>query len=268
MYIYKSNIIIKKIVRRFQLYYKVWKWNRSESPNRLLRAFAKEYPEAFFIQIGSNDGVQMDPLRREILRTRWKGVLVEPLPHIFDRLRDNYRQCGNRITLKNVGIASKNGVMPFYFVGHVEDAQVEGLPDWYELIGSFDKNVVLSHKNLVPDISDRISVTEVPCVTFETLCREIEVRQVDLLHIDAEGYDYEILKSINFDSMRPILLIYEHLHLGDSDKAECEARLSHYGYEMYKAGMDTWCLYLPGVKESGRRIRRVWASLKKAGRLL
>jgi hypothetical protein len=50
---------------------------------RLLAAFADAYPEAAFVEIGSNDGEQHDHLRRHIREHRWRGLMVEPVPYFY-----------------------------------------------------------------------------------------------------------------------------------------------------------------------------------------
>ena len=52
-------------------------------------------PEFFFVQIGANDGrslggtpgVTDDPIFEYVHTYRWSGLLVEPIPYLFDRLR-------------------------------------------------------------------------------------------------------------------------------------------------------------------------------------
>ena len=39
-----------------------------------------------FIQIGSNDGLKNDPLRKNILAEKWTGILVEPDYNNFQKL--------------------------------------------------------------------------------------------------------------------------------------------------------------------------------------
>ena len=46
---------------------------------KLLDAFAQSFPQAFFVEIGANDGEQHDHLRPLILSRRWSGVMVEPV---------------------------------------------------------------------------------------------------------------------------------------------------------------------------------------------
>src|SRR5438093_1498023 len=67
-----------------------WRLVRRLAGRRLLRAFAAEYPNAFFIEIGSNDGEHDDHLRPFILSRPWSGIMVEPVPYVFERLRRNY----------------------------------------------------------------------------------------------------------------------------------------------------------------------------------
>jgi hypothetical protein len=44
----------------------------------------------FFIQIGAYDGRKDDPIYELVQRNRWSGILVEPQPDIFERLKQNY----------------------------------------------------------------------------------------------------------------------------------------------------------------------------------
>src|SRR6266481_6003650 len=46
--------------------------------------------DLFFIQIGANDGVSNDPLYKFVIEYGWAGILVEPLPQVFEVLRRNY----------------------------------------------------------------------------------------------------------------------------------------------------------------------------------
>ena len=78
----------------------------------LYRTFAKVYPAATLVQIGANDGIVDDPLREFLLRGLWRGVLVEPVPYLFERLRRNYSSRPD-LAFANVAIASQRGHMPF-----------------------------------------------------------------------------------------------------------------------------------------------------------
>jgi FkbM family methyltransferase len=207
----------------------------------LLEIFADLRPEAFFVQIGSHDGQQQDPLREVILRKRWRGIMVEPVPYVFERLRHHYGHLP-RVILENMAVASQDGPVPFYHLAPAEDAGRPGLPIWFDALGSLRRDVVLAHKPFIPDIAERIVELNVPAVTFASLCDRHGVQTIDLLHTDTEGYDAEILNQLDFERLKPTVIVYESLHLSEPDKRQCAARLRSRGYESYEYGLDTWCL--------------------------
>jgi FkbM family methyltransferase len=207
--------------------------------HQLLDAFAAAYPEAFFIEIGSNDGQRDSYLRPHILASRWRGVMVEPVPYLFERLQHNYAGVG-RVALENVAIADRDAELPFF---HLAEADAgEPLPDWYSEIGSFSREFVLGHRDEIPDIEQRLVETSVPCLTFESLCRKHGVEALDLVLIDAEGHDAEIVDGIDLAARHPRLLVFEHYHLPETRRAECVQRLGEAGYETLAEGFNTWCL--------------------------
>lgn len=208
---------------------------------KLLRAFAEVYPEAFFVEIGSNDGEQHDHLRPFIRSLPWSGIMVEPVPYVFERLRANYADL-DRVALENVAIADRDGRLPFYHLAEAPAAERQRMPRWYDGIGSFSKQVVLDHAREIPDIEDRIVRRDVRAVTLRSLCRAHGVRKIDLLLIDTEGYDYELIKSFDLADQHPRLIIYEHFHLSPEDRAACRLLLERHGYETMEEGFDTWCL--------------------------
>jgi FkbM family methyltransferase len=227
---------------------------RSLALPRILRGFAAAHPRAFFVEIGSNDGLQHDHLRPFILDREWRGLMVEPVPYIFARLERNYAGI-DRVTLVNAAIAAgADGELPFF---HLRDAPPEeraALPDWYDGIGSFSRDAVLSHAPHMPDIAERIVEARVPAYTFDSLLERHGAPDPDLVVIDTEGYDAEIIASIDFDRHRPELLLYEHYHLDEPTRASTRASMSADGYQTVEEGFDTICArsidlsrFAPGV---------------------
>lgn len=230
-----------------------------------LAMFASCFPEAFFIQIGSNDGVGLDPLRAQLHQSKWRGVMIEPVPHIFQQLQKNCASYADRISFQNVAIANTDGVLPFYYLRPAGPSERAGLPHFYDMLGSFNKNVILSHITDIPDIEERVVCVDIKALSFESLCNRLCIRSIDLLHIDAEGYDFEILKTIDFRRHQPIVLIYEHHHLGKDDRLDCAKRLEAAGYELASYGLDTWCLLVERLPQSKKKqMIRAWARFKNA----
>lgn len=226
---------------------------------KLVRAFGHAFPEAVFIEIGANDGEQEDHLHSMITSSRWQGVMVEPVPYVFERLRANYAGVAG-VEFANVAITDRDGSLPFYYLAPSEDYASEGLPQWYDGIGSFSREAVLDHARLIRDIEQRMVETTVPCLTFESLCAEHELDRIDLLLIDTEGHDFEILKHIDFTQWHPTVVIYEHFHLSPGDRQECRSMLESAGYLTLTEGFDTWCLH----RDAGDDLLHVWRSLRAA----
>lgn len=226
---------------------------------RLLSEFSRAYPEAFFIEVGSNDGEQHDHLRPFILASAWRGVMVEPVPYVFERLRRAYG-ANERIALENSAIGERDGTLPFFHVRDASADERERLPDWYDGIGSFSRESLLAHADEIPDIEQRIVRAEVETLTFESLCRRHGVDEVDLLVIDTEGYDWRILSSIDLGSLRPRLIVYEHFHLSPSDRSAAAAHLRAHGYETMEEGFDTFCLDTSRVDA----VTGIWRRLRPA----
>ena len=198
----------------------------------IIHAYARTNPQARFVQIGAHDGTQLDPLRDAILTTEWRGVMVEPLPFVFERLAERYAR-HPRISLENVAIGESDGSLPFHYI-----PEAEGLWRWYDALGSFRREVVLSHESFIPDVADRIRTVPVDCVTFDTLCARHDIDTIDLVQIDTEGYDARVLASIDLGRYRPSIVMFEHLHLPPDEKDAATARLVDSGYSLVEDAMD------------------------------
>lgn len=208
---------------------------------RLLLAFADAYPGARFVEIGANDGDQHDHLGPFIAERDWRGVMVEPVPYVFERLRRNFGAVDG-VRLEMAAIAAGDGTSTLFHLAEAPDAAAEGLPPWYDGIGSLSREALLAHAPQIAGIADRVVETEVPCLTFDSLCAKHGLPAVDLLAVDTEGHDWEILKTVDLTVWRPRLVVYEHYHLSEADRAAAAGHLRRHGYELLAEGFDTFCL--------------------------
>ena len=239
----------------------VYRRIKPEPPARpigqVIAAFAARHPDAVFVQVGAHDGTQLDPLREEILRRRWTGVLVEPVPYVFARLQENYAGV-DRVRFENAAVSDTDGTREFHFLR--ERTAADEVWHWYDALGSFRREVLLSHVKQVPDIADRVVSAPMPCLTFDTLCAKHGLDHVDLVQIDTEGFDYEVVKLIDLDRLAVRLVMYENLHLGDDDRAACEELLTAHGFELMSDGMDTLAVRASTIDDG---LRALWDQLPK-----
>lgn len=225
----------------------------------LMQAFAKAYPDCRFVQIGSNDGMMEDPLRASIMKYRWQGVLVEPVPQLFERLRSNYAGRAG-LCFENVAVSTAEGTLPFYRLADANGTVT--LPVWAPGLGSFSREVLLSHRERIPQIEKCIVETQVAVVRFDTLCRRNGIDAIDLLHIDTEGHDYEILKSIDLERLLPRMVVYERHHLDAQQQAACVARLEGLGYRCMHQGLDTFSVRFVDTRARDEPLLAVWRALE------
>jgi FkbM family methyltransferase len=186
-----------------------------------------------FVQVGAYDGQSHDPLNKLLQRMPWRGVLLEPQPDAFQRLRETYKR-NTRLTLINAAIAEKDGKRTLYCVGRKAIGS-----HWAQELASFDKAHLLKHAAYVPNIGDCIEELSVECITFDTLFERTNINHLDMIQIDTEGYDYEIIKLFDVKARKPSIVNFEHAHLSDDDWNSSVNMLISCGYQVALTGHDT-----------------------------
>ncbi len=214
---------------------------------------------AVVVQVGSNDGKQGDPIAELTRRNpKWYVMFIEPLPHVFRRLRANYPN-SPKYRFENIAIANQNERRRLYFVSDEIKSIRKDIPFWYDQLGSFDKNHILKHGRALKlresQLENFISSQEVRCEPLPEVLERNWITKVDLLHIDTEGYDYEILKQIDLESSPPKAILYEHSHLSNEDRMAAKKLLSGAGYQLRSDDRDTLAVKRKGVSTT---IARLW----------
>ena len=67
----------------------------------------------------------------------------------------------------------------------------------------------------------------------------VDLPGIDLLQVDAEGYDAEILRLFDIPRRKPAIIQFEHKHLGRRDVEACLNLLIDEGYKISICGSDT-----------------------------
>lgn len=194
-----------------------------------------ESEDFFFVQIGSYDGVSNDYLHEYIKKFHLKGILIEPQKEVFELLRKNYIS-ESQLILENVAITDHDGYVDLY--GLTEQYRYLG-GDVAQQITSLDRKHIEKCISWDSDTSEVIESLRIPSLTLDSLLAKHEVKKVDLLQIDTEGHDYEILKTIDFQTLKPTMISYEHCHLSFEDKKASWELLRKNGYKMWIHYMDT-----------------------------
>jgi FkbM family methyltransferase len=195
----------------------------------------------FALQIGAMDGVQFDPLHRLIRLHGWHALLVEPLPDSFAALKSHYADLPG-IAFANCAIGEVPGSMPLYYVPR-DVVQAEGFPAWVLGISSLTKAHIESQEGFFQrsgfsGLMRFVRTVSVEVVTLKMLLEAYGSPHVDVLQIDAEGFDYKVMRQWDFSASAPAIVNFEHARLTADEKALSVELLLAHGYVLYRRGLD------------------------------
>ncbi|KQP21699.1 FkbM family methyltransferase [Pseudorhodoferax sp. Leaf267] len=195
----------------------------------LVRERLARNPDFFFVQVGANDGILDDPLRELIHTHHFPGLLIEPLPDLFEQLKRNY-QDEPQLVFANVAILDREGSVQIHRVRSEAD-----VPEHWHGIASFNRANLLS-QGVLPE---HIKVESVMGTTFGSLLAQHGVGAIGLLQVDTEGYDYEVIKAALTAGIFPEMINYEHCWLVPHVRLACKQLLHQHGYQFVEVGKDT-----------------------------
>ena len=183
-----------------------------------------------FVQVGAHDGSSKSPLLTWRRDEGWTGLMIEPVPSLFAQLQANLGHLPGMI-LENAAIGKTRGRATFYGMRPAASPAL----DRFSMLGSFRKDVILKHRIQHPEIEEHIEELEVECWPLMDLLAKHDLLAAQVLVIDTEGFDHEILTTIDFATFSPSLVIYEYKHLGSELAMQSAALLRRHGYYVLRA---------------------------------
>jgi FkbM family methyltransferase len=225
-------------LRKFNLrIYRIGPYSVFDFESFLYRHLAVHKTLTIF-QIGANDGVMNDPIYEFNIKNRdvVSGFVFEPQPDVFESLVENYKLC--------------QGIRPVNLAIHASQSEMilhRVKPEYAIKMHSFTKGIAsfdVDHwkkTGLVPN-PEIMEEVKVPCVSFADFIDSNSIDKLDLLLIDTEGYDYEILMSIDFSVTKPKIIRFEHgvrnkLMSFEQFEDVCK-HLNSYGYQIIAESYD------------------------------
>ena len=178
-----------------------------------LESFYEDLNQWSFIQVGACDGIRGDPIHDMILQYNWNGILIEPITEVFEKLCENYSKFDNLI-FENVAIhPSKKNMDLFYYPKD-------------NSLTSFNRKV----RKLKKIAKSKIQKIKVDCMSLNNIIKKYDIDHIDLLQIDTEGFDYSVIRSLDFNLIKPSNIHFEFHLLRKEELKECKKYLSSMGY--------------------------------------
>jgi FkbM family methyltransferase len=241
---YRSQQMAKLISSEALRNYEENEGLKSVDPIRLPLKFQSQWAEdailynifdkkktGFYVEIGAFDGIKLSNTYF-FESIGWKGILVEPQPVQFAKCRENRPNsiCFEVAVGKETGpielnIIADQNYETWSFVGkdtsHIRDT------------GFSYKTIMVDKKelnNLMPD----------------------NIESIDFISIDVEGFEFEILQTINLKKYLPKVILLEN------NSTEIQKYLAGFGYSLvYK----TWINYFYTKEVETFNRKSIWDNL-------
>jgi FkbM family methyltransferase len=151
-----------------------------------------------FLQIGAHIG-QNDLASSIIKNSNIEfGLLIEPLPHLIPHLVESYKDFSNIIIENKAVTINTNEKLKFFY------DKVDPITE----LSSFSREHLINHNILDENIAEIIVDGE----TFDSILERHSINELDWLFIDTEGYDCDILLSIDFSKYKIDSIVFEYTH--------------------------------------------------------
>lgn len=230
-------IFIYKV--KYKLYfrnYKLYSFKRS------LEKTFKKNKEFSFIQVGANDGVSFDDLFDFVKERKSHGVVIEPIKSYFEELTNNYLICPNVVPV-NKAVYHQKDILDIY---KINPDKSSNYPDWVKGIASFNKE---HHKKLNIKEED-IIIEKVKADHLMSIIEESfksNYYSVDLFQVDTEGFDYDVIKMIDFKKLHPKIIKFEFVNIEPIKRQKLNKLLKDEGYIIFNERGDTIALDLKKI---------------------
>lgn len=159
-------------------------YSQNHEDDLILQYFANT--KSTVLEIGANDGKTLSNSLL-FIENGWNAHLLEPNTLAFNKLLERHND-NNQVYCYKLGIAEESGIKTFY-----ESGELLGQGD-HSLVSSIDKKETSRWNGFV-----NFKESEASFLTWEDFLKTHSIKKNDFnyISIDAEGYDWIILKQID-----------------------------------------------------------------------
>lgn len=194
-----------------------------------------------FIQIGANDGVSFDFLYDFVVKRKSEGVVIEPIKSYYDELVINYSNFPNIIKVNKAVHPSEKSIE----INRISSDVIDNYPNWVKGIASLDEN---HHEKLGIEKIHMIKEVVEADNLMNIINKHYKSKNLNYFQIDTEGFDYEVLKMLDFNMLKPDIIKYEISHMSKDKNLNLMSLLKKYNYFIIEESEDNVCVQLDKIK--------------------
>ena len=182
-------------------------FNSQDSQDRYLENnIFKGYKDGFYVDVGAYDGITINNTLYFEKNNNWTGINIEPNKKVYNNLLVNRP---NNINL-NCAVCNSDSEADFYLnTGYTE--MISGLKD------NYDPRQLQRLQNENIQTGSNTEVVKVKTKKLETIFIENNITHVNYLSIDVEGSEFEVIKSINFNTVFIDVIGFENNYIDNSN---------------------------------------------------
>jgi len=185
-----------------------------------------------YVIIGAMDGISHDNIFDRIKdETDYQAYFIEPIPHYFNKLKENVKQLSNA-KASNFFISDTDGSVEMAYVKPEWIAKDSAFLDGCSSLVENGEPLNRYLKELPKIIIDTIRIA---AIKFDQYCNWFDIKDIHYLQIDTEGCDERILNTIDLDKYRVKELKFENHYISDNFYTDLLIKYPHYKGEIVGA---------------------------------
>jgi FkbM family methyltransferase len=202
--------------------------------------------EVAFVNIGACDGLSFDDITPAIRHMQHlKALLVEPIPYNIERLRRNFPDT-DKFIIEECAVADDRSLIDM--TTFLPEALADGkLPIEFMGASSAVQSNIMGGQNSwgVPDpnftkFEPYLTTISVRAMSLQAVLDKHGFTRIDVIVIDTEGADWIVLRQLDLERYRPLLIKIEIGCLAPEEIGSAIIAMKRRGYRVELSGDDLW----------------------------